>query len=175
MASRSPTSQGRLGRWLETFNRVFDFLARLIKLGLFIVAILLLSWRWSYVDWSRTATELIKKYTPVQVQEPPTSATSTTISVQLTPPVARPPIDYLGVYQFGQLVFTTDKPYEVREDTVVFEKLLQKGRPDFDKNFLYAGAEIKITAINEYIGLLVSGGSVEGPVLRGVRCQVIRR
>ena len=85
-------------------------------------------------------------------------------------------MDYLEVYQFGQLVFTTDKPYEISGDTIMFDKLLLKGRPDYEKNFLYAGTEIKITAtINEYIGLLVSNGSVEGPVLRGVQCQIVRR
>jgi SAM-dependent methyltransferase len=86
-----------------------------------------------------------------------------------------PGTDYLGIYQFGQLVFSTDSPYEIKGDTLVFDKLLLKGKPDYEKTFVYAGAEIKITHIGAYIGLLVSGGSVEGPVLEGVRCQVVRR
>ena len=80
----------------------------------------------------------------------------------------------MNIYQFGQLVFTADRPYEITGDTLLFDKLLLRGRPDYKKPFLYAGREITVTHIEQYIGLLVSGGSVEGPVLRGVACTVMR-
>ncbi len=159
-------------RWverMEKFNFGYDFFERLFKILFFIVLIILVIWLVKYqgnsVDLEKTFAELIPKFivfeqaAPTTVESKPTTKT----------------IDYLGIYQFGQLVFTTDKPYEISGNTIAFDKLLLKGRPDYEKNFVYADAEIKITAINEYIGLLVSGGSVEGPVLRGVQCQIVRK
>ncbi|MGH9462076.1 MAG: hypothetical protein ACRD1X_12715 [Vicinamibacteria bacterium] len=72
-------------------------------------------------------------------------------------------------------MFTTDRPYQITGVRLVFDKLLVKGNPDYTKPFLYAGREIMIMRIEEYIGLLVSGGGMEGPVLRGVVCDVLNR
>ena len=72
-------------------------------------------------------------------------------------------------------MFSTDRPYDIVADSIVFEKLLVKGKPDYERPFLYAGVEIRIIHIERYIGLLVSGGSVEGPILQQVRVQVVRR
>lgn len=189
-------------RFVERFNATYDFLARLVKLCVLVAALALLSWWWPYIDWRRTGSELVAKRTPFQLAQPapeappassqpltpgrsrpgsPPAAQSTpagpaSSAAQPTPPrPARSERDYLNIYQFGQLVFTTDKLYEITSDTLEFDKLLLKGRPDYEKTFVYAGVEIRIMHINEYIGLLVSGGAVEGPVLRGVRCAVVRR
>ncbi len=184
---------------ISWFNSAYDLSARIVKLLLFVVATVLLLWKWPPIDWGRTSTGLVEKYTPLQVQPqvsfaPPTGAVAPAApparsagrpsepapgppppSTPTSPSATSPGTDYLGIYQFGQLVFSTDRPYEIKGDTLVFDKLLLKGKPDYEKTFLYAGAEIKITHIEAYIGLLVSGGSVEGPVLKGVRCQVVRK
>ena len=188
-----------MSRWnnfLTKFNSVYDFISRIVKGLVFLAIVAILLWKLPFINWGRTSNELINKYTSVQVESPKLSSMSDTTTRQerlITEnpkprPLARrsspqvrtlqtekPNLDYLGVYQFGQLVFTVDKPYDISTGTFVFDKLLIKGNPDYQKNFLYAGVEIKITRIAESIGLLVSGGSVEGPLLRGVSCQVVRR
>ena len=193
------TVRSRMASLISWFNSAYDLSARIVKLLLFVVATVLLLWKWPYIDWGRTSTGLVERYTPLQVQPqvgsaPPTGAVAPAAppassagrpsqpasgrpppSTPTSPSATSPGADYLGVYQFGQLVFSTDRPYEIKGDILVFDKLLLKGKPDYEKTFLYAGAEIKITHIEAYIGLLVSGGSVEGPVLKGVRCQVVRR
>lgn len=83
--------------------------------------------------------------------------------------------DVLNIYQYGQLVFTVSKMYDTTGSTITFDKLVQKGQPDFEKPFLYDGVEIRIVRIEQQIGLLVSNGTVEGPILRGVQCIVVRR
>lgn len=192
--------RSRIASLISWFNSAYDLSARIVKLLLFVVAIVLLLWKWPYIDWGHTSTDLVEKYTPFQVQKPqvrsalPTGAVAPAAppassagrpsqpapgppppSTPTSPSATSPGTDYLGVYQFGQLAFSTDRPYEIKGDTILFDKLLLKGKPDYGKTFLYAGAEIKITHIEAYIGLLVSGGSVEGPVLKGVRCQVVRK
>ncbi|MCK4905071.1 hypothetical protein KAS42_02340 [bacterium] len=158
-----------LGERIEKFNLVYDFIERLFKILFFIVLIILVIWLVKYqghsVDLEKTFDGLISKFIVIEQTAPMTVESK---------PITKT-IDYLGIYQFGQLVFATDKPYEISGNTILFDKLLLKGRPDYEKNFVYADAEIKITTINEYIGLLVSGGSVEGPVLRGVQCQIVRK
>lgn len=199
----------RISSLIGRFNSAYDFCARIVKFILFVTAAVLLMWKSPHVDWGRTSTGLVEKYTPLQVQQPHAPSGPPTSVVVASPPTAAPgpspsppatlagrpahpgpgegppnspaprptspQPDYLGIYQFGQLVFSTDRPYEITGDTVVFDKLLLKGKPDYEKAFLYAGAEIMIVHIETYIGLLVSGASVEGPVLKGVRSQVIRK
>ncbi len=174
---------------VEIFNFIYDFVARLITLGIFVAAVTVVARKWKYIDWRRTGKDLIEKHSPIQLQPlervEPLRVDSTATEAgpdQASPPgkpatVLRPAAaaDFLNVYQFGQLVFTADRPYEIVGDTIVFDKLLLKGRPDYGKPFLYAGREIIVTHIEEYIGLLVSGGGVEGPVLRGVACKVTGR
>jgi len=184
---------------VESFNFVWDFVARLVALCFFVVAVGLLVRKWKFIDWGRTGKHLIERHSPFQMQAPergtappsskrvpqgqpgaeprpapegPATDSQPTKAAHLPRPPAAP--DYLNVYQFGQLVFTADRPYEITGNTLLFDKLLLKGRPDYKKPFLYAGREIMITRIQEYIGLLVSGGSVEGPVLRGVECTVLK-
>jgi len=173
-----------IGGYVEIFNRIFDFFARIVELILFFVAVGLLVRRWKYIDWGRTGRGIIEKHSPVQLRSPQREAPSSPSEPielgqlaagpppRLSTPAVKP--DLLNVYQFGQVVFTADRPYEIVRDGFVFDKLLVKGRPDYSKPFLYAGREIMITRVEEYVGLLVSGNSVEGPVLRGVVCIVVR-
>src|SRR5690349_9380619 len=134
-------------RWIERFNTGYDFLERIAKLLLFSLAILLVVWKWRTIDWSGTASDIINNYAPIKVQD----LQNPTERPHETP---GPPVDYLSIYQFGQLVFSTDKPYEIHGDTIIFDRLLLKGRPDYSQPFVYAGTEIKIVRINEYIGVL---------------------
>ncbi len=188
----------RVPVWLEKFKRIYDLLVPVVKAGLFLIAVALVVWAWHSIDWSATKNKVIAQYTPFSLQSPtespqvvappilqPPSPVTPPKQPPPKPPVPPPPpppppppslkADYLNVYQFGQLVFTTDKPYEIKGDTLVFDKLLVKGKPDYSRLFMYAGVEIKIDHINQYIGLLVSGGAVEGPLLLGVYCTVVRR
>lgn len=177
-----------VGGHVETFNHVFDFVARLVTLILVAIALVLLVRYRRYIDWPRTGNELIAKRTPIQLQTRETQASPgiPEPTQAPAPPTARPPTppqppatgvaaDYLTIRQFGQVVFTTDRPYQITGVRLVFDKLLVKGNPDYTKPFLYAGREIMIMRIEEYIGLLVSGGGMEGPVLRGVVCDVLNR
>ncbi len=179
----------RTKEFVGAFNATYDFVARLMKMLVVIVVLALLMWKWPLIDWRGTSSQLIAKNSPFQVRgaepAPPTATEpgppTQQVPAQPPPPQATAPEptvhekDYLNIYQFGQLVFTTDKPYEIKGRTIVFDKLLLKGRPEYDKPFLYVGVEIKVTHINEYVGLLVSGSAVEGPVLMGVHCDLVRR
>lgn len=147
---------------MHKFNLIYDFLARIIKFIFFVLIVFIICWKFPHIDWASTSKAIVEEKTPIKFEKPE---------------IEKPPLikDYLNIYQYGQLVFSVDKPYEIpSSDIIVFDKLLLKGRPNYDKLFLYAGVEIKITKINESIGMLISGGAVEGPLLRGVYCKIIR-
>ena len=187
--------QSKFKKIIQHFNSIYDFFSRIIKVILFIFVAVIIYWKLPYIDWNSTSENLIDKNTPLKFEQPSAEKTlndtnnlekSNQAPKAETNSQAQYPnkksleyhqekIDYLNIYQFGQIVFSVDKPYEINSDTIIFDKLLLKGRPNYDKLFLYAGVEIKIIKINEYIGMLVSGGAVQGPLLKGVYCKVIRR
>jgi hypothetical protein len=81
-------------------------------------------------------------------------------------------MDHINIYQNGQVVFTMDKPYDISKKQFTIDKMVIKGKPNYEQFFLYAGVKIRIVHIKEQIGLLISNSGVEGPVLRGVDCIV---
>src|SRR5207247_3048722 len=94
-----------------------------------------------YIDWPRTGKELISKRTPIQLsREPETTPAAPQPTHAPAPPSAQPAKppqppapsgapDHLTIRQFGQVVVTPDRPYEITGDRLVFEKRLAKGHP----------------------------------------------
>ena len=194
--SRTVKTTWMQGKFVNNFNAFYEFSSRLVKVLLFLVILGIVIWKLSGIDLKGTSSKLINNYTPIVLQPLSSSpmedknAKDSALPVQPSRPTdtihrlsPNPSLiseqtvktDYLAVYQFGQLIFTVDKPYAISGDLLTFDKLLLKGEPNYHKPFLYGGVEIRITQIKEYIGLLISGNSVEGPVLKGVSCRVIHK
>ena len=169
----TPENKSKFKKVIETFNTLYDVLARIIKIFLFIIVIVILFWRFPYIDWNSTSRAIVSQNSPIKFENP---VNEIPLKISNNNHTEQPSnkIDYLNIMQFGQIIFSVDKPYDITSETIIFDKLLLKGRPDYDKPFLYGEVEIKIIKINEYIGMLVSGSAVQGPLLRGVHCEIIR-
>lgn len=150
-----------MGKKIDKFNYWYDFLARIVKLLILLGLLLVVLCMWRYINWPDVPRNILDKYTFFTTSSP--SATSSTGTKE---------IDHVNIYQNGQVVFTVDKPYDVSKKQLTIDKMIIKGKPNYEQFFLYAGVKIRIVRIEEYIGLLVSGSGVEGPVLRGVDCMV---
>ena len=150
-----------MGKKFDKFSYCFDFLSKIIKLLLVLLVLVLIFWKWPYIDWQSTTDEFIAEQTPLKIA---TTASLTSTDTEV--------VDYSNIYQNSKIIFTVDKPYDVSEKRFTIDKMVIKGRPNYKQPFLYAGAKIKIVHINEQIGLLITGRGAEGPVLKGIDCVV---
>ena len=71
----------------------------------------------------------------------------------------------------GKLVGVTDHPYIVNGSNVVFDEVVVKG--DLSGDLEYNGKKLRITKIDEIIGLIVDRAGTRGPVWKGVECQIL--
>lgn len=147
--------------FVDNFNYWFDFLARIVKLLILLGLLLVVLYMWRYINWPDVPRNILDKYTFFTTSFP--AATSSTGTKE---------IDHINIYQNGQVVFTMDKPYDISKKQFTIDKMVIKGKPNYEQFFLYAGVKIRIVHIKEQIGLLISSSGVEGPVLRGVDCVV---
>ena len=75
------------------------------------------------------------------------------------------------IYSSGKIVGTTDRVYEIDDQSVIFDEILVKG--DLSGILEYNGAKLRITHIDTITGLKVDQNGLRGPIWEGVECRVV--
>lgn len=152
----------------DWFVYIYDVISRGFKSIGFVLIVLLLIIYWKDIDILGTTRKMVAKYAEFRTIDNRIAFTSTIDSTQ------EPATESdKNVYQNGSLVFITDKVYNLTPENCFIDKMFVQSTPNYQGEFLYNKTKIKITNIQGYIEMLFTKGGFEGPLVQGVKCEII--
>lgn len=152
----------------DRFIHIYDITSRLLKTIFFLLIVFLLIVYWNDLDLLKTSKKLIERIAEFKTVEQQIAFRTE----DLIPPDSSTDKNR-NVYQDGNVVFTTDKIYNLEINNCFIDKMLVQSTPRYKDDFSYNGVRFKITNIRESIGLLIENNKAEGPVVRGVQCEIL--
>lgn len=177
-----------MGKRIEYFNKSYDFIARVIKIFLFVLVLCVV---WNKVDVKKSVSKLIEQYTPFVLENNEQQHVTNkkqgivleTMEQQYgmnkkqqglqenNKTVFR--LDPLYVYQGEKPVFKLDKVYSNEDEQLQIEEALVLNKLDDQKLIQYREHDYRILGIKQYIGLLISSSGARGPIMQGISLKRI--